>query len=394
MKIKVALLFTVSIIFFISACTSDEEKIKTNIDEGRLDEAIKFTEETSGEELTERITFLADNLYDSKWYGLASIYYNKIKDTVKEKMCYGNIVNTIAALPEGNEYKNNLPVENSICISNDLIFLSNSENYLLRTSFLPSQKIFEIPLNNMFKNIVSTNKRGYCLGSVSDTIWLFNVYAQRREKIFIGHASDVTDIRYLKRRSSFISASWDKTVMLWNIKSSAPEKIFKGHNACITSLATSNDENIFASGSWDRTIKIWNIANGKCLRTISSDEPIIDIAFSPGGDYLYSISKNSTIVKWKVSTGEGIEALRDHSALIKTIEISEDGDYLLSGDYKGIVKIFDVRTSKVIRTIKAHETAVISMSIAPNSLFFITAGLDHKIKFWCLHERKGRAKSL
>ena len=376
------------------ACTGNEEKIKESISNSRLDNAVECMKETSGDTQKECFSFLANDLYDENWYGMAAMYYGKINDTAKENLCVRKIVSEIGILPEGKEFRENLPVNNAISISNDLIFVSNSADNKLKTSYLLSEQSFILPINeNVFQKIIPTENPAFFLCAVADTIRLIDIYSQRIYKNYISQPSAITDLCLIKNGSSFLSSSWDGTILLWNFASPQPVKKYIGHSACVTSIATCDNGKTFVSGSWDHTIKIWDVESGKCINTIKTQDPIIDISMTRDGSYIYSISKNNDIVKWSARTGSYVETLKGHKNMVKAIETSDDGNYLVSGDFNGAVKVWDSRSSNLLRTIQAHETAVTSIGIAPNSLFFITAGLDHNIKFWCLRERRTVAKS-
>ena len=56
---------------------------------------------------------------------------------------------------------------------------------------------------------------------------------------------------------------------------------FKGHNGRIRVVAFDPTGQWIASGSDDLTLKIWEVATGRCVKTLSFDEPIMSIQWNP-----------------------------------------------------------------------------------------------------------------
>ena len=134
-------------------------------------------------------------------------------------------------------------------------------------------------------------------------------------------------------------------------------RIFKGHTGGVTSIDISPNGNMLASASLDNFIRLWDIRTGKCLFKLEKpsiasgkfrfdlfdgliDEidhlGFVSVSFSPGGDRLVSVAKDSTIYVWDLKKRECITKIfccDIHESFFHAI-FSPNGNFIIScGSY-------------------------------------------------------------
>jgi len=131
-----------------------------------------------------------------------------------------------------------------------------------------------------------------------------------------GHADSVSSVSFSPDGKRIASGSSDKTVKLWNAESGQLLKII--YNAgSVSSVCFSPDGKLIASNyieiDWamsdvwnnnDRAIKLWNADNGELVKTLSDDDYVTSISFSPDGKRIVSGNNNNSLRLWDIETGK------------------------------------------------------------------------------------------
>ncbi|XP_065220965.1 U3 small nucleolar RNA-interacting protein 2 [Planococcus citri] len=123
------------------------------------------------------------------------------------------------------------------------------------------------------------------------------------------------------------------------------------------------------------------------------------IAVSSDNKYLYSSSKDYSIVKWSLESftklifkclkfkKNSTDPRQDyHNCLINCLAISRDDKHLVSGDEKGNIRIWDTETLNHIRVFKDHKKAVTGLAICRDTNYLFSTSKDLLVKCWNLNE--------
>lgn len=136
----------------------------------------------------------------------------------------------------------------------------------------------------------------------------------------------------------------------------------------------------------DYTARVWEIASGQEVLKLGHKDDVWDVAFSPDGNYLATVSGNFAQL-WDLNTGLAIARLSDAD----TVTFSPDGRYMGS---KGIetVRVLDIQERKEIVTL-AKDSVIRTMTFSPDSRYIalasvvadITQGTEGNVHVYDIH---------
>ena len=137
--------------------------------------------------------------------------------------------------------------------------------------------------------------------------------------------------------ASFSSATW----------SGGKEVATFKHPGGVARLAWRSDGKVFATGCYDHDIYLWDVANpAQPLRILKGHfGPVVNLAFSHGGDLLFSNSWDSTDRLWDPMTGQQL--------------VSRPGgvyrEHHFGPDDQGLDDGWQVATGRECRTFHGHK---------------------------------------
>uniref|UniRef100_A0A672LKV1 Uncharacterized protein n=1 Tax=Sinocyclocheilus grahami TaxID=75366 RepID=A0A672LKV1_SINGR len=125
--------------------------------------------------------------------------------------------------------------------------------------------------------------------------------------------------------------------------------------------------------------------------------PVTCLVITPDEKYIFSASKDCSIIKWEVESGKkaqkiaggrkGTEARHvGHTAHVLCMAISSDGKYLASGDLNKLIMIWDPMTCKHLYKFKGHREAVSGLAFRRGTHTLYSASHDRSIKVWSVDE--------
>lgn len=120
------------------------------------------------------------------------------------------------------------------------------------------------------------------------------------------------------------------------------------------------------------------------------------IVVSSDSQYLYSASKDHSIVKWSLDSfsktdfkvfKSSSDNATVHKSVINCLAISFDSKYLASGDEKGNIIVWNPSTLQHVHTFRsAHKTSVTDLVICRGTNYMYSSSRDLLVKAWNLEE--------
>ena len=177
-----------------------------------------------------------------------------------------------------------------------------------------------------------------------------------------GHNDAVKSMVYAG--DNLYTSGSDGKIFAWDIDNPKAEPVLATESSDINRvLAVSEDENYLARGTDDGKIQIFDLRNGNQLHKEfeGHNGGVWSMKFSPDGKALYSSGADSTIYKWKMSSGEKTKMDRSTSRC-RSIDLSKDGKSLAVGSEAGVVSIIDVNTNAKKDIYRTEKTGIYSLA--------------------------------
>ncbi|XP_043564409.1 U3 small nucleolar RNA-interacting protein 2 isoform X1 [Chiloscyllium plagiosum] len=121
--------------------------------------------------------------------------------------------------------------------------------------------------------------------------------------------------------------------------------------------------------------------------------PVTCLVLSPDDKYIFSASKDCSIIKWDVTSGKKVHTIHrghkgaegqqvGHTMHILSMAISSDSKYLATGDRNKLILIWNAASCQHLYTFKGHKDAVSGLSFRKGTHQLYSASHDRSVKVW------------
>jgi len=126
--------------------------------------------------------------------------------------------------------------------------------------------------------------------------------------------------------------------------------------------------------------------------------PVTCVVLSSCGTYCFSGSKDNSLIKWNIQTGEKVKLLpawnrkthpqqQSSEGEVLAVALSSDDRFLVSGGRDKLLHVFDSQNDyQQVHEFKGHKDAVTSLSFQRGSYSLFSGSLDRCVKHWDLAE--------
>ncbi|KAJ3602049.1 hypothetical protein NHX12_029809 [Muraenolepis orangiensis] len=125
--------------------------------------------------------------------------------------------------------------------------------------------------------------------------------------------------------------------------------------------------------------------------------PVTCLVISPDEKYIFSASKDCSIIKWDVDTGKKLHTIKGgrkgtearhvgHTTKVMCMAISSDAKYLATGDMSKSIIIWNPETCTQVSKLKGHRGPVSALSFRTGSHDLYSASHDRSVKVWNVDE--------
>jgi len=154
-----------------------------------------------------------------------------------------------------------------------------------------------------------------------------------------------------------VSGGWDKKVKVWNLHNCRLRTDHIGHGGYVNAVTVSPDGSLCASGGKDGKAMLWDLNEGKHLYTLSTDNTINALTFSPNRYWLCAATGPSIKI-WDLETKNIVDELKpevvstsanrkkgSQAPDVLSLAWSADGQSLFAGYTDNTIRIWSVSSA-------------------------------------------------
>ncbi|KAD4584483.1 hypothetical protein E3N88_22098 [Mikania micrantha] len=238
--------------------------------------------------------------------------------------------------------------------------------------------IFSVKFSNDGRELVA--------GSSDDSIYVYDIDANRLSLRIQAHTADVNSVCFADESSNLIySGSDDNLCKVWDRRSSRskgkPVGILTGHLEGITHIDSRNDGRYLISNGKDQTIKLWDI------RKMSSNVPQTPEFRKYEWDYRwmdYPLRARNAKHAYdqSVATYKGHSVLRTLIRCYFSPEYSTGQRYIYTGSHDACVYVYDLVSGTRVARLMHHKSTVRDCSWHPYYPMLVSSSFDGEIAKW------------
>lgn len=174
---------------------------------------------------------------------------------------------------------------------------------------------------------------------------------------------------------------------LWNMASKQRIDLL-GHTDRVQNIAFSPDGHRLLTVSHDKTAKVWDVSTGKVIVSLPAGTTLWNGVFSPDGRQVVTVGHDGIGRIWDSQTGQLRIRLVGHAAPSCAVLYSQDGQWIATGSDDKTARIWNAQTGKLAHTLgtgnlgEGHTDSVTSLALSRDGKILLTASLDGTAIGW------------
>ena len=232
-----------------------------------------------------------------------------------------------------------------------------------------------------------------------EKILLWDISSGKLLKSFNGYDRGLESLKFFEDGKTLLCVYHDGTAHLWDVTSEIKKEMraasIRGPGGALRSflgnspftadlyLDKNNSNGMWALGYDDGKIRLDNVTTGRHLRTIQvSDEPIMQLVFSPDGTLLVAEPFNGPPHLLDVTTGQSVNIFTNPKTH-RILSFSKDSKTLVCQARTGEIKFWDVATKTFHTTFGDKlDTSIHVFAFSPDFKILTGANQNGIIKTW------------
>lgn len=170
--------------------------------------------------------------------------------------------------------------------------------------------------------------------------------------------ADFNCIAAASDRTQFAGGTEDGSVLVWN-SDAKWNLLFGAHRDSVNDIAFSPNGNLLASVSDDKSVRVWRREGDGTFGTspmvlVKHEERIRSLAFASDANSLLTVSDDATAIVWRLDSDapeKNATVLVGHESAIHACEVSHDGRWAITGSDDGTVRLWDLQSDNPSATV-------------------------------------------
>ena len=230
-------------------------------------------------------------------------------------------------------------------------------------------------------------------------VHLWNARTGKRLHLWKPKKGWVSSVAFSKDGKRLASASSEGNI--WDTESGKQVANFEAHEWLAYCIDFSPDGKFVATGGnsaeaefatkGSGVTKIWNAKTGKLHRQLYQDIPVMDLEYSPDGNWIAAVSGKSVYTQnkhpaplniWDANTGELVHKLEGHNVFQSCLAFSPNGQRLVVGGNDGNVRIWNLMTRKLTHVMSGHKRHLTGVEFTPDGSKILSTADDTEVRLW------------
>ncbi|MEO8660179.1 MAG: c-type cytochrome domain-containing protein [Bryobacteraceae bacterium] len=199
-------------------------------------------------------------------------------------------------------------------------------------------------------------------------VQIWDVAGRTLVRTIQGHTDCIYSVSFLSDGKRVVTASYDKLLKLWNVESGKEILTFKDHIDSVFALAVTPDDKRLVSAAADRAVKVWDIASGERLYSMSDAQDGLNaVALDPAGRRVAAGGLDKSIRIWTLGEKSATltNSLIAHEDAILQVTWSPDGQYLVSSSADRTLKVFKAEDLTEVKSLSQPDW-VLALKFSPD----------------------------